>query len=68
MNKTKNDILPKFGIGPYYFLSSLTLTILTLLYFNSIPFFQSGIIVDDCLRKIFIFFSIVSMILGFLLF
>ena len=67
MIKTKNDKLPKYGFGPLYFLISLILTILSLLYFNNIHIFQSGIINNYFLRKLFLLFSILSIILGVLL-
>ena len=64
MNKTKNEKLPTYGFGPLYLLISLILTILSFLYFNNIHIFQSGIINNYFLRKVFLLFSILSMILG----
>ena len=67
MIKIKNDKLPKYGFGPLYFIISFIMTILSLLYFNNIHIFQSGIINNYFLRKLFLFFSILSIILGVLL-
>ena len=67
MNEKNNDKLPLFGIGPIYLLISLLLTILSLLYFNKIPIFQYGIVNNEILKKIILLLSIVSIILGALL-
>ena len=47
-----------------YGIFSLTLTILSLLYFNKINPFQIGTIDNLFLKKIFLFFSIISILVG----
>ena len=64
MDKTKSGKLPKYGYGPIYLLISLILTVLSLLYFNEMKIFQSGIIKNYYLKKCFLSLSIISMIAG----
>ena len=67
MIKIKNDKLPTYGFGPLYFIISFLLTIFSLLYFNNIKIFQPGIINNYFARKLFLLSSIISIILGVLL-
>ena len=60
MNKKANGKLPKYGYGPLYLICSSILTILSLLYFNKLTIFQSGIIENYLLRKCFLILSIYS--------
>ena len=67
MNKKANGKLPKYGYGPLYLICSSILTILSLLYFNKLTIFQSGIIENYLLRKCFLILSIYSILLGIFL-
>ena len=67
MDKIKNGKLPTYGYGPIYFIFSLILTLLSILFINEIKICQIGIINNYFLRKIFLFFSFFSILLGIFL-
>ena len=67
MNKSKNNKMSLWGIGLHYVAISLTITMLTFLYFNNIKLFQIGIINNLFIKKCFSFLSILLVLVAILL-